>query len=153
MTTNSIEQSRLHDKIETIKVLYAEMMELTVQMPTPLELEKAREARARLRSRRARDSFFPSGTFADAPWDMLLDLYAAHYERKRVSISSLCIASAVPATTALRHIRNLENKGYFVREIDCDDGRRIFIRLTVMGLKNLDAYFRENAVFGTKDVK
>jgi hypothetical protein len=39
--------------------------------------------------------------FADPGWDILLDLYAARQEGKQVSVSSLCIAAAVPPTTAL----------------------------------------------------
>ena len=42
---------------------------------------------------------------------MLLDLLAARLERERVSVSSLCIAAAVPPTTALRWIRTLTDKG------------------------------------------
>src|SRR5690606_24209072 len=64
-----------------------------------------------LRVRRLRDEFLPGDLFADPAWDMLLDLFAARLEQERVSVSSLCIASAVPPTTALRWIRTLTEKG------------------------------------------
>ena len=38
--------------------------------------------------------------FGDPAWDMLLDLTAARAEHTRVSVTSLCIASAVPPTGA-----------------------------------------------------
>src|SRR3546814_4614981 len=61
---------------------------------------------------------------------MLLDLMAAHLSGQRVSVSSLCIAAAVPATTALRWIRALTAHGLFLRQADPSDGRRVFIALS-----------------------
>jgi DNA-binding MarR family transcriptional regulator len=59
----------------------------------------------------------------------MLDLLAAYLEGRRVSVSSLCIAAAVPATTALRYINQLERKGICVRHGDPEDRRRVFIDL------------------------
>lgn len=83
-----------------------------------------------LRVRRMRDQFLPSDLFADPAWDMLLDLMAARLGGERVSVSSLCIAAAVPPTTALRWIRLLTDRGILIREADPADGRRIFIGLS-----------------------
>ena len=74
--------------------------------------------RSVIRARRLRDHFFRGELFADPAWDMLLDLMAARLEGKRVAVSSLCIAAAVPATTALRWIKALTDRGLFVRESD-----------------------------------
>lgn len=90
----------------------------------------ARDLREMLRQRRLRDQFFPSDLFADPAWDMLLDLMAARLSGERVSVSSLCIAAAVPPTTALRWIRQLTDRGVFERKADPVDGRRIFIALS-----------------------
>ncbi|MGE3745802.1 MAG: MarR family transcriptional regulator [Sphingomonadaceae bacterium] len=86
--------------------------------------------RAMIRARRMRDQFFPAELFADPAWDMLLDLTAAHLERRPVAVSSLCIAAAVPPTTALRWIKTLTGLGMFVRVADPKDRRRIFIELS-----------------------
>jgi DNA-binding MarR family transcriptional regulator len=61
---------------------------------------------------------------------MLLDLAAARLEGNRVSVSSLCIASAVPTTTALRWIRSLSEAGIFERRTDENDARRTWIALS-----------------------
>lgn len=61
-------------------------------------------------------------------WNMLLDLAAN--DGFGVPVSSLCIASGGPATTALRHIGWLEAQGLVRREADPDDGRRSLIHLT-----------------------
>src|SRR5690606_28555572 len=60
-----------------------------------------------IRQRQLRTHFFGGDLFADPAWDILLDLTAARVERTRVSVTSLCIASGVPPTTALRWIRQM----------------------------------------------
>lgn len=90
----------------------------------------AAQVRAIIRARRMRDQFFRSEIFADPAFDMLLDLYAARLEGHRVAVSSLCIAAAVPATTALRWIKQLTDRGLFARHADPQDGRRIYIELS-----------------------
>ena len=89
----------------------------------------AGDVRGIIRTRRLREQFFPPDLFGEAAWDMLLDLTAARIERKRVAVSSLCIAAAVPPTTALRAIRGMTERGLFVRVDDEMDKRRVFIEL------------------------
>src|SRR3546814_18642864 len=87
-------------------------------------------ARDLLRFRRLRDRYFAGDLFADPAWDMLLDLYAARSQNShQVSVSSLCIAYSVPATTALRWIKEMEEMKLISRRADPWVGRRIFIEL------------------------
>ena len=96
--------------------------------------------RAILKRRRDRERFFPAELFSDPAWDMLLDLTAARLERRLVAVSSLCIAAAVPTTTALRWIRNLCEIGMFERQTDPDDARRGLISLTPTTATRMVAY-------------
>lgn len=100
----------------------------------------AAQIRAIIRARRLRDQFFRGELFADPAWDMLLDLMAARIERGRVAVSSLCIAAAVPATTGLRWIKALTDRGIFVRSADPRDGRRVFIELSDEAARSMAAY-------------
>lgn len=93
-------------------------------MPSPVEI------RQYIRARRMRDQYLPADLFADPAWDMMLDLLAARIAGQNVSVSSLCIAAAVPPTTALRWIRQLTDRAVFARVDDPADGRRVFIELT-----------------------
>jgi hypothetical protein len=106
-----------------------------------LDRQRAKQVRRMLRQRRMREHYFPADLFADPAWDMLLDLYAARLERQPVSVSSLCIAAAVPATTALRWIKTMTDAGLFLREQDPHDGRRIFIALAEGACDALTRYF------------
>lgn len=102
---------------------------------------KAKSVRQLIGKRRMREQYFPAELFADPAWDMLLDLYAARLEQQMVSVSSLCIAAAVPATTALRWIKTLTDAGLFVREADEKDGRRIFIAMSDKAFVSIERYF------------
>jgi len=102
----------------------------------------AREIRAVIRSRRMRAQFFAGELFADPAWDMLLDLFAAELEHRQVSVSSLCIAAAVPPTTALRWIGALHGAGLFERHADPNDRRRAYIALSQKALDGMRSYVR-----------
>jgi hypothetical protein len=106
------------------------------------EAVEAAQIRAVIRARRMRDHFFRGELFADPAWDMLLDLFAARLEKNRVAVSSLCIAAAVPPTTALRWIKSLCDQGIFVRVADPEDGRRVFIELADSAAAALESYFQ-----------
>jgi DNA-binding MarR family transcriptional regulator len=107
----------------------------------PLDRQRAKAIRQMLHHRRMREDHFPAALFADPAWDMLLDLYAAKLERAPVSVSSLCIAAAVPTTTALRWIKAMTDAGLFVRKDDPRDGRRILIELSEAAGDALARYF------------
>jgi hypothetical protein len=81
-------------------------------------------------NRQARARFFDPALFGDPAWDMLLDLTAAHGEGAQVSVTSLCIAAGVPATTALRWLTQMVESGIFIRVPDPADKRRAFMGLS-----------------------
>lgn len=99
--------------------------------------------RAVIRARRLRSRYFAEELFADPAWDMLLDLLQAEIAQLRVPVSSLCIAAAVPATTALRWLKTMVDHGLFVRRADPHDGRRVFVELAPDASAGLRRYFAE----------
>jgi predicted transcriptional regulator len=108
-----------------------------------LALPAPQIVRALIARRQARAKFFEGELFADPAWDMLLDLTAAEVERQRVSVTSLCIAAMVPATTALRWIKQLVDSGVFERRADPNDKRRAFFALTDHSRQAMARYFAE----------
>lgn len=99
--------------------------------------------RSVIRARRLRARFFHEELFADPAWDMLLDLLQAEIAHLRVPVSSLCIAAAVPATTALRWLKTMVSQGLFVRRADPHDGRRVFVELAPEASRAMRNYFAE----------
>lgn len=106
-------------------------------------LPDPRLVRRIIRHRQLRARHFDAQLFADPAWDMLLDLTAARAEHRRVSVTSLCIASAVPPTTALRWIGQMVEQGLFVRVGDQTDRRRAFIELSDRCADIMARYFAE----------
>jgi hypothetical protein len=96
-----------------------------------------------IRHRQLRARFFDGELFADPAWDMLLDLTAARAEHTRVSVTSLCIASGVPPTTALRWISQMTQAGLLERVEDESDRRRAFIALSAPAADGMARYFAE----------
>jgi DNA-binding MarR family transcriptional regulator len=96
-----------------------------------------------IRARRLRSRYFADELFADPAWDMMLDLLQAEISKLRVPVSSLCIAAAVPATTALRWLKSMVHEGLFIRRADPHDGRRVFVELAPETSQAMRRYFAE----------
>lgn len=110
------------------------------EVPDRANLE--RRVREILKWRRTREASFGGELFADPAWDMLLVLYIAELSFRRVSVGALCSGAVVPATTALRWITALENKGLILRRKDPLDQRRVYISLTNNTASMLTQFFR-----------
>jgi hypothetical protein len=93
--------------------------------------------RRSLRSRYFNENYFSGG----AAWNMLLDLAASQIEGKRISVTSVCLASQVPPTTALRWISILEDDGMILKENDYSDKRRTFIRISDHAMNSIYSYY------------
>jgi DNA-binding MarR family transcriptional regulator len=86
------------------------------------------------RVRRRRDALmtarFGGEIFSDPAWDIILDLYIHNSKNQDVSVTSVCSASMVPITTALRYITVLSERGLIERSKNPKDGRSYLLRLT-----------------------
>ncbi len=113
-----------------------------IRTPRP-PLPDPRLVRLIIRQRQLRGQLFDPELFADPAWDILLDLTAARAEHSRVSVTSLCIASGVPPTTALRWIGQMVEAGLLERIEDEADRRRAFIQLSDKAADAMARYFAE----------
>lgn len=118
-----------------------------LRKPRP-PLPDPRLVRQMIHQRQMRARFFDGELFADPAWDILLDLTAARAEHRRVSVTSLCIASGVPATTALRWIGQMVEAGLLERVEDESDRRRAFIALCDRASDAMAHYFAQLAEEG-----
>ena len=149
--TSSIRLRQLSEEVNRIAATLARLSAAppaAAGLSTPVETGEvpavsAETVRAIIRSRRLRARFFPEDLFADPAWDMLLDLLQAEISQLRVPVSSLCIAAAVPATTALRWLKTMVDQGLFLRRADPHDGRRVFVELSSDASLALRRYFAE----------
>jgi DNA-binding MarR family transcriptional regulator len=132
---NPIDANRMREQVSQLRRKVDELAELVIPPNPPISSDTPRPEirqfiRTVLKLRANRRSIFGADLFGEASWDMLLELYDAEFSGRRVSVSSLCFASGVPQTTALRWISVLEREGQITRIPDPRDGRRYFIELT-----------------------
>jgi DNA-binding MarR family transcriptional regulator len=100
---------------------------------TPRDRVLAELAQVLYSSRRRRGKFFQQDLFGEPAWDMLLDLFV-HYARNRaLRTTSVCVASDVPLSTALRWIAQLERQGLIERGGIEQDKRATLVWLTKDG--------------------
>jgi DNA-binding MarR family transcriptional regulator len=95
------------------------------------------------KERVSRRRFFSPGLFGEPAWDILLDLYIAEKESQSISISAACLGAQVPMSTALRHLKLLEQEGLVSREPDARDGRRHHVRISDKGYALMTAYIAD----------
>ena len=103
-------------------------------------------AKTMLLERRDRNLVLSAELLGDPAWDMLLDLFVAGDNAKSVSVTSLCHASGVPPSTALRWIGLLVGVDLIERVNDPDDGRRVNVTLAIKGRASLCNYLEVTAV-------
>ena len=122
-----------------------ELIELTVRLPRELaeavilgvapsargpEQRRLALAKWLLTSRRRRAKAFQGVRFGEPNWDMILDLYIAEREGRRVDVSGMCLASGVAPTTALRYVDLLVADALIGKVADLEDGRRSFVTIS-----------------------
>jgi FixJ family two-component response regulator len=98
-----------------------------------------------LRNEAKRRQLGNGALFGDPAWDMLLDLTIAKLEGRHVSVSSACIASGAPTTTALRLVNRLVSESILCRIPDEKDGRRDFLVIDPAIEEPLVGYLNELA--------
>jgi hypothetical protein len=142
---------QLSDEVSRIASTLARLSSHSLATPAAAETSlsthtlDANTVRKVIHARRLRTRYFPEELFADPAWDMMLDLLQAEIAQLRVPVSSLCIAAAVPATTALRWLKAMVGQGLFIRRADPHDGRRVFVELAPDTSRALRRYFTEIA--------
>ena len=131
-----------HELVARVEEVRSQLDEIAEQIGVTEEREaRVRRIRSVIKARAQRIKFFKADLFADPAWEILLELYVTHLTFTRLSISSLCHACSVPATTALRWINKLEAEGLLIRCADPLDGRRVWIGLSDDGLSAMETYW------------
>ncbi len=95
------------------------------------------EAARVIKLRRQRERVLGTKLFADPAWNMLLDLFVRRVDEHVTSVSSACIASGAPPTTALRYIVMLIERGLVVKNPSPTDHRVQYVTLSDDGFQNM----------------
>lgn len=87
-----------------------------------------------------RRRLFGKALLPDPAWEMLVELMLGRYAGRRICVTSLCLASKTPVTTALRRIEELIAEGLVVRSPDANDRRRSYVYLSDLGAERMQQY-------------
>lgn len=98
-----------------------------------------------LHEHRSRYVVIDQALFREPAWDILLELFLGTLKGQRLSVSNACIATNIPESTALRHLRSMEERGYISRTRDEGDRRRIYVELTRDSIERLTQFFHDMA--------
>lgn len=93
-----------------------------------------------------RDRLAAEFPFGEPARNILLDLALCRLEERRVSVTSACIASGAPWTTALRYIDQLVASGLVHREPHPDDARSFLMTIADEPFARIAALFGKPAL-------
>lgn len=118
------------------------------------------EARAELRRRALRSKFLNDSYFGEGCWAILLDLFVCEYDQIEVSVTSSCVASGLPTTSALRSIGLLIADGMIFKQANVKDKRSSTLSLSSEGFYSIASVIeamkdtricRSPTSYGTRD--
>lgn len=81
-----------------------------------------------------------AGLFGEPAWDILLHLFIAARESRRVSLANACAGASAPEATALRWITILERRGMILVDGPMHDR---YLKLSQQTYESLIDYFRK----------
>lgn len=93
-----------------------------------------------IEARQRRAEFFRSDLFADAAWDILLQLFLAELQKRDVDVAELVVFSSVPDSTAQRWLEKLEGDGFVRTKAHLPGPRRSFVELSGQGRRAMQAW-------------
>ena len=147
------EAMRRHHAIAEQRHEQRVLQEVALRLPPP-EAPSApkKEVRAELRLLQllddldaARMEAFPKVIETDPTWNMLNELLRAKLLGHRISVTSLCLSSRTPVTTALRRLERLVELEYAQPGLDAKDRRRKYIELAPKGQAQMMALLQRVA--------
>ncbi len=99
-------------------------------------LARGRAARL-VKLRHKRERVFGDKLFNDPAWNMLLELLIRRLDKQDTSLSTACIASGVPETTAVRFLQGLVENGLVVKNGNAIGQRVQHVMLTDEGFQKM----------------
>jgi hypothetical protein len=90
--------------------------------------------------RRRRNEYFPPGLFGEPVWDLMLALFIAREEARRLTIAEAYEAAGVKPAAGRRLLMRMERAGLVARTPDQQDRRKRYVGLTQNASERLADY-------------
>lgn len=95
-----------------------------------------------LKQRELRKDFLFEDLLGEPAWQIMLELFIARVEGKKLMTTSLCIGSGASTSTALRYIGELQDRGWIVSQRSELDNRLRLLEMSDEGFFKMGAYLR-----------
>jgi DNA-binding MarR family transcriptional regulator len=141
MLTFALIAARLPGSAQTVVPELDSSTDIVIHPSTADECVKT--ARSMMYERAHRARFFDGSLLSEPGWDILLELFIAHADQKRLNISAVGAACGIPSTTTLRWLNLLMQLGFAERSDDPLDARRAFVNITAEGAITMMNYIRD----------
>lgn len=109
----------------------------------PTKADLLQEARHQFKTQLLREAHFEGLPFHETGWEILLELYIAEAEGRKLNVTAIGLDGHIPNATLVRWIALLEHRKLVFRQPDTIDRRRTWIGLTSLGSEKLDLCLRE----------
>lgn len=109
----------------------------------PTKDELLSEAKHQFKAQLLRETHFAGLPFHETGWEILLELYIAKAEGRRLNVTAIGLEGHIPNATLIRWISVLEQRHLISREPDEVDRRRTWISLTPLGDEKLNVCLTE----------
>jgi DNA-binding MarR family transcriptional regulator len=96
-----------------------------------------------IRARSLRASIFHDSIINDSSWPLVLHLFNAHLNDRKMRTKELYVESALPQTTVLRYLDHLEKCEVVRRDDDKSDSRVTLVSLTDSAAHWLAEYYSQ----------
>ena len=122
---------KIQQAIDTVQHALGRIAALASVLPSSLAGASLSAMAERLYlERRRRDDYFPAGLFGEPVWDLMLALFVAGEEGRRLSIAEAYEAARVKPAAGRRLLNRMEKSGLVARMAGQDDLRKRFVALT-----------------------
>jgi DNA-binding MarR family transcriptional regulator len=132
---------KIHQAIDTVQDALGRIAALASILPSALTGTTLAAMAERLyQERRRREKYFPAGLFGEPAWDLILALFVALEEGRRLTIAEAYEAAAVRPAAGRRLIARLERTGMVARSFGQEDRRKRYVQLTPNASERLTDY-------------
>jgi hypothetical protein len=132
---------KIHQAIDSVQHALGRIAALASILPSALTGTSLAAMAERLYlERRRRDDYFPRGLFGEPAWDLILALFIAREEGRRLSIAEAYEAAAVKPAAGRRLLTRLEGTGMLARSSGQEDRRKRYVQLTPNASDRLTDY-------------
>jgi MarR family len=122
---------RIQQAIDSVEQALGRIAALASILPSTLAGASLAAMAERLYlERRRRNDYFPPGLFGEPVWDLMLALFIAREEARRLTIAEAYEAAGVKPAAGRRLLMRMERAGLVARTPDQQDRRKRYVGLT-----------------------